>query len=160
MGSSLSARHLRRLDVQGFESVDPKALAEVAPWLRFAFGLCAALAFWGTATASPTVLMALAPIALLALLLPVHPFDLIYNHGIRHLTGTASLPRRGAPARFACGVGAVWVAATAWSFANGYMTIGYVLGFSMVGVAALVSTTDICIPSMIYRALAGPPRSR
>jgi hypothetical protein len=150
----------RRLDIQGFECVDERALAQVAPWLRLAFGLCAAMAGAGTAMASPTILLLLVPVASLAALLPVHPFDLIYNYGIRFVTGTSPLPRRGAPARFACGLGAVWLVATAWVFHTGHPVAGYVLGGLLTGVAVLVSTTDICIPSLVYRSIFGFPRRR
>jgi len=150
----------RRLDIQGFERTDERALAEVAPWLRLAFGLCAAMAGVGTAMASPTILLMLVPIASLAAMLPVHPFDLIYNHGIRFLTGTPPLPRRGAPSRFACGLGAVWLVATAWVFHTGHPVIGYILGGLLTSVAVLVSTTDICIPSLVYRSIFGFPRRR
>ena len=56
------------------------------------------------------------PIAVLGAVFPVHPFDLIYNHGLRHLTGTTSLPRNGAPTRFACSIASIWVAAIALVF--------------------------------------------
>jgi hypothetical protein len=160
MGRSLSARTCRRLDIQGFDSVDRVVLADVAPWLRLAFALCTALAAVGTVLASPAILLSLAPIALLAAAFPVHPFDLLYNHGIRHITGTGPLPKRGAPGRFACGVGAVWVVVTAWAFFAGHTALGYALGGALVVVGALVSTVDICIPSMIYRSLFGWPRHR
>ena len=114
----------------------------------------------GTATASPRILLALVPIAALAAMFPVHPFDLIYNYAIRHVTKTASLPKRGAPSRFACGLGAVWLVATAWAFLSEYSTLGYILGSSLTGVGLLVSTTDICIPSMIYREIFGGPVRR
>jgi hypothetical protein len=58
----------------------------------------------------------------------VHPFDLIYNYGIRHFTGTGPLPRRGVPTRFGCGMGAVLVLITAWAFSAGHMVVGYALG--------------------------------
>ena len=103
--------------------------------------------------------MSLVPIAALAAALPVHPFDLIYNLGIRHLTGTGPLPHRGAPSRFACGMGAVWLLPTAWLFNTGHLTAGYVLGGSLTAVAVLVSATDVCIPSMMFRTVFGfPPR--
>lgn len=159
MPRELGAATRRRLDIQGFEQVDDAALALVAPWLRLAFSLCALLAVVGTATASPGVLMVLTVIAALAALSPVHPFDLVYNYGIRRLTGTPALPRRGAPSRFACGVGAVWLLVTIWAFQTGQPTLGYVLGGSLTAIAILVSTTDICIPSLIYRTVFGfPPR--
>jgi hypothetical protein len=155
----LSATTRRRLDIQGFERVDDQALAKVAPWLRMAFGLCAVIAGVGTLLASPTILYLLVPIAGLAALFPVHPFDLIYNHGIRYLTKTGPLPRRGAPNRFACGMGAVWVGVTAWAFQSGGTTLGYVLGGLLTAVAVLVSTIDVCIPSLMFRTVFGfPPR--
>ncbi len=157
---SLSPATRRRLDIQGFETVDDAWLAEVAPWPRLAFGLCAAFAAVGTATASVAVLWSLVVIAALAALFPVHPFDLIYNWGIRHLRGTRPIPRRHAPSRFACGLGAVWLLATIWAFSVGQMVVGYLLGASLTSVALLVSTTDICIPSMVYRFIFGGLDSR
>lgn len=149
----------RRLDIQGFESVADAALAPVARWLRQAFALCAVMSGVGTAMASPTILLLLAPIAGLAALFPVHPFDLLYNYGIRFITGTGPLPRRGAPNRFACGFGAVWLVATAWAFQAGHPLLGYVLGGLLTAVAVLVSTIDFCIPSFVYRSVFGfPPR--
>ena len=153
MPSTLSFQTRKRLNIQGLADVDDEALAPVAPWLRMAFGGCAVLAASGTVLASPTILWILTPIAALAALFPVHPFDLIYNHGIRHLTKTGPLPKRRAPSRFACGVGAVWLVATALAFQSGRLMLGYVLGGALTSIALLVSTTDICIPSMIYNAV-------
>lgn len=160
MTSSLEDEHLRRLDIQGFDHVEEDRLAEVAPWLRLAFGLCALLAIVGTALASTPLLLLLAVIALVAAVSPVHPFDLLYNFGIRYLRDTGPLPKRGAPSRFACGIGSVWLLATVWAFNSVDVMVGYVLGFSLGTVALLVSTTDICIPSMIFRALFGPAKPR
>ena len=156
----MEAKRLGRLDVQGFDTVDEDLLAQVAPWLRMAFGLCATLAIIGTALASKPLLLTLAGVAFLAALSPVHPFDLIYNHGIRHATGTPPLPKRGPPARFACGLGALWLIVTVGAFELSMNTVGYVLGFTLASVAILVSTTDICIPSMIFRAMLGSPLPR
>ena len=157
---SMDAKTLRRLDVQGFDCVPQENLAPVAGWLRLPFALCAILAIIGTALASTLILSILAAIAFVAMLSPIHPFDLIYNRGIRHVRGTGPFPRRGAPARFACGLGSVWLVATILAFRGGMPMLGYILGFSLSAVAILVSTTNICIPSMIYRLFAGPPQRR
>ena len=90
----------------------------------------------------------------------MHPFDLIYNYGIRHLTGTGLLPRRGVPTRFGCGAGAVFLLVTAWAFSAGHAVAGYALGGMLTFVVLLVSTTDICVPSMIYRSIFGWPPAR
>lgn len=153
MPTTLSIQTRKRLNIQGLADVDDAALAPVAPWLRMAFGGCAVLAAAGTVLASPTILWLLTAIAALAALFPVHPFDLVYNHGIRHLTKTGALPKRRAQTRFACGVGAIWLVATALAFQSGSLILGYVLGGALTSIALLVSTTDICIPSMIYNAV-------
>jgi hypothetical protein len=160
MRQTLTPRRVRLLDIQGFDAVDMQELAAVAPWLRLAFVLCALLGGLGTVLASPTILLALALIAALAAASPVHPFDFIYNYGIRHLTGTGPLPRRGVPTRLGCGMGAVLLLVTAWTFSAGHMVVGYALGGVLTFVVLLVSTTDICIPSMIYRSIFGWPRVR
>src|SRR5262245_38896872 len=128
MRHSLDARTARLLDIQGFEGVDRRHLAEVAPWLRLAFGLCTMLVPVGTVTASPVTLLCLTLVAALGAALPIHPFDLIYNYGIRRFTGTAPLPKRGAPVRFACGLAVVWLCVTAWAFFAGHTVLGFTLG--------------------------------
>ena|SRR6185503_21353735 len=115
--TALSPTTMRRLHVQGF--ADDALLAEVSPWLRLSPALCAIFAGLGTATASPTILFALVGTALLGAVMPFHPFDLIYNYGIRFLVGKRALPSNGAPRRFACGVAAVWLVATALFFVGG-----------------------------------------
>jgi hypothetical protein len=156
----LTSRTVRLLDIQGFSGVEMQELAPVAPWLRLAFGLCALLGGVGTLLASPAILLLLALIAVAAAASPVHPFDLVYNHGIRHLTRTGPLPRRGAPTRFGCGMGAVLLVVTAWTFSAGHHVVGYALGGMLTFVVLLAGTTDVCIPSLIYRSIAGWPRVR
>ena len=88
MRQTLTPRTCRLLDIQGFDNIDVQELARVAPWLRLAFGLCTLLGGLGTVLASPGILLVLTPLAALAAASPVHPFDLIYNHGVRHLTAS------------------------------------------------------------------------
>jgi len=153
----LPAGRWYRFAVQGFVHVSQEELQAMAPWLRLAYGLCAAIAVTGTALASPAVMFGLLPITIAGALLPFHPFDLIYNLGIRHLRGTGPLPRRGAPARFACLVATVFAATAGICFAAGMVTKGLILGGILSASATLVATTDICIPSMTFRLLFGWP---
>ncbi len=111
----------------------------------------------GTIFASPWILWALIPFAALGSIFPRHPFDYIYNLGVRRLTGTPSLPTHGAPRRFACGVATIWLLATGAAFAADLEVAGYVLGGILTSVAALVSTTHFCIPSFVCGLLFGRP---
>jgi hypothetical protein len=149
----------RRLAIQGFVGLDDAGLCEVERWLRFTPALCTTLIAAGTALAFPPLLWAMAPIAALGAVYPRHPFDVVYNLTLRRLTGTRPLPPNGAPRRFACGLAAVWVAATALYFAVGVAPLGYALGGMLVLVGAIVSSTHFCIPSLVFRFLTGTLRA-
>lgn len=144
--SSLRAR----VEMQGFLGLSDDALVRVEPWLRFSPAICAAWAATATLAGSVTSLAFLSITALLGATLPMHPFDSLYNHGIRHMTATPPIPRYRAPRRFACAVGTVWLAATAAAFAMGASTAGLVLGslFTVVALAPVV--TGFCVPSFVY----------
>ena len=120
MRQTLTPRTRRLLDIQGFEKSTCRSSRPSPLGCAWRLGCARLLGGMGTVLASPTILLVLAPIAALAAASPVHPFDLIYNYGIRHLTGTGPLPRRGAPTRFGCGMGAVLLLVTAWAFSAGH----------------------------------------
>lgn len=84
--------------------------------------------------------------------LPRHPFDNLYNHGFRNLTGTRARPPNGAPRRFACALAAAWLGATGLAFQMDAMTAGHALGGALIAVAGLVSVTHFCNPSLLYQA--------
>ena len=154
---ALSSATRDRLHTQGYVNVDEEMLASTAPWLRWSPSICTGIIVLGTALASPWILWALVPFALAGALMTRHPFDYIYNLGVRRLSGTRPLPEHGAPRRFACGMAAAWVAATGAAFAGGAPAAGYALGGVLSAVGALVSTTHFCIPSTIYGLVFGKP---
>ena len=147
----------QRLDTQGYVHVPQDQLATLEPWLRWSPALCTTVMALGTLLASPWVLWGLVPFAALGALMDRHPFDYLYNYGVRRLTGTAPLPPHGAPRRFACGIASVWLIATGALFAADLATAGYVMGGLLTAVALLVSATHFCIPSLIYGLLFGRP---
>ena len=146
-----------RLEMQGFVGLDDGRLAEFRPWLRLAPALCVVWAGAGTVLAAPAVFWALVPVAALGALGRSHPFDAIYNHGLRYLLGTRPLPPYGAPRRFACGLATVWLAVTGGVFVSGATWLGVALGTGFVLVALVPVTTDFCIPSFFYGLLFGRP---
>ncbi len=150
---SMNATIRHRLEEQGFCGLDDATLAEVGPWLRWSPVLCTFFMILGVAMQSPVVLWLLAATALFGAFLPFHPFDLLYNYGVRHFTGTRPFPHNGPQRKFACGLASAWLIATGWAFYVGASTLGFALGVPLILVAALVSTTHICIPSIIYNFL-------
>jgi hypothetical protein len=143
----------RRVELQGFGGLDDRTVQELDPWLRLSPAICMVWAAVGTALGSPAVLGALVPFAAAGALATRHPFDAIYEHGFRHHLRTASIPRYGAPRRFACAVATGWLVGTAAAFDAGATTRGRVLGASFVCAAAVPTFKGFCIPSWIYGKL-------
>lgn len=158
--NELSKVARRRLEMQGFVGHDDATLAEVNLWLRLSPALCMTVAAVGTILASPAILALLVPFALAGALLPGHPFDVVYNHGIRHLIGTRRLPPYRAPRRFACGVASLWLTAAATTLALGATTLGLAMGWAMVLLAGSHVLTGFCVPSFLYGLLFGKVSER
>ncbi len=112
----------------------------------------------GTALGSAAVLGVLVPFAVGGVIGTRHPFDVLYELGIRPRLGTPSIPRYRAPRRFACAVAAVWLTATAIAFHVGAAALGYVLGAALVVAAGVPTFTGFCIPSWIYARIRHQPR--
>ena len=110
--------------------------------------------------ASAAVLFALVPFAVAGALLRGHPFDALYNHGLRHWLKSRRFPVYGVPRRFACAVASVWLITAAIAFAVGWTIAGTVLGCGMVLAAAVPVFTGFCIPSFLYGRLFGGRSAR
>jgi hypothetical protein len=78
------------LDVQGYCLTREESRA--LRWgLRFPTALCLALVITGLALQSAALIFALVPIGAIAGWTRRHPFDLIWNHGLRHMSGGAEV---------------------------------------------------------------------
>lgn len=152
---SISPRLQSWLEMRGITCSNDPEFIKVVPWLRTTFLLCGSLVAIGTALAFTPLLWAMVPIAALGGILRVHPFDNIYNYGLRHLTGTKRLPLNGPPTRFACALATPLLVATGVAFEVGVLWLGYLLGGLLTSVALLVGVTHFCIPSLIYQFLFG-----
>jgi hypothetical protein len=104
----------------------------------------------GVVLTSPAVLWSLAAITAVGIVLAVHPFDLLYSYGFRYVTGTRPIPHSGPQRHCVVAVATLWLVATGWAFYVGADIVGVALGVPLILVAALASTTHLCIPSLIY----------
>jgi hypothetical protein len=124
--------------------------------LRFPTALCLALVVTGLALESALMIALLVPIGAVAGWTPRHPFDLIWNRGLRHLAGAPELPPNPVRRRHAFKLATVWLAAVAALFAIDAATAALVLGGVLVAVCSLVTATNFCIPSTLLARLDGP----
>lgn len=136
------------LNVQGYclNAEQSRALR----WgLRFPTALCLGLVVVGMALQSAVIILALVPIGAIAGWTDRHPFDLIWNHGLRHLSGAPELPPNPTPRRHSFKLATVWLAAVGLLFAAGENTAALVLAGVLLGVCGLVTVTNFCIPSTL-----------
>jgi hypothetical protein len=136
------------LDVQGYALT--AAQSRALRWgVRFPTALCLGLVIAGLALQSAALILALVPVGAVAGWTRRHPFDLIWNHGLRYLSGAPELPPNPTPRRHAFKLGTVWLLAVGLLFAFGQMTAGLALGAVLVAVCGLVTTTNFCVPSTL-----------
>ena len=139
------------LEVQGYRlTAEQSRVLRIG--LRFPTALCLALVVTGLVLESAVVILALVPIGAIAGWTARHPFDVLWNHGLRHLTGAPALPPNPRLRRHAFKLATVWLLAIGVLFALGQATAALTLGVVLVAVCGLVTTTNFCIPSTLLGA--------
>jgi len=136
------------LAVQGYR-LSPHESHALRLGLRFPTALCLALVVAGLALQSAVLILALVPIGAVAGWTKRHPFDLLWNYGLRRLMGAPSLPPNPTPRRHAFKLATVWLLAVGVLFAVGQPTMALVLGGVLVAVCGLVTVTHFCVPSTL-----------
>ena len=157
MGRVISLRTRKNIEAQGFLGLDDIQIAQLNGWLRFSPAVCMAWTATGIVMASPAVIGWLIPFALLGGVMRGHPFDVVYNYGIRFVTLGPKIPAYGNPRRFGCLMASLVLSLTAASFASGFHAVGYMLGGTLVSMAGVNVATGFCIPSHMYGKLFGTP---
>jgi len=150
----------RLLEAQGFKRLTDGEVIEFDRWLRLSPAICLAWTAIGVTFASPLILAALIPFAIAGFLWDRHPFDLIYDMGIRRATGGRPLPCYGPQRRFACLSASLMLGGAAAAFYFGYPIVGYVIGGFMALAAATMVTTGFCVPSFVYNSIAGAVKGK
>lgn len=143
----------KRLHTQGYDNFSDKELHDYKSGIRFAYMGCITLVAFGIYFQSIPILTITAVIAFVAAFPPYHPFDYLYNYGVRHLLNKPKMPPRTNQARFACGIASIWLVITTYLLYNGFIVLGNILAIAVFAIGTLVATTDICVPSMIYNSI-------
>jgi len=136
------------LVTQGYHLTEPER-SELWLGLRFPTGLCLGLVVTAVALGSPVMLFALSGIGLVAGFTGRHPFDHLWNHGLRQLFDAPALPPNPRRRRHAFKLATAWLLTVAVVFAAGLDTAALALGAVLVAVCGLVTVTNFCIASTL-----------
>jgi hypothetical protein len=134
------------LTTQGYCLTDAER-RELAVGLRFSTGLCVSLVVVALVLESPAMVFALAGIGVVAGFAARHPFDYLWNLGVRHALGAPALPPNPQRRRLAFKIATAWLLGVGTLFAVGAATAGLVLGGLLVAACATVTATNLCLPS-------------
>ena len=149
----LSPRRLYSIRTQGYCNYSDTNLSELAFGNRFAYYLCSFLLLVGVISANIPILSTMMMVSIFGVILPNHPFDYIYNTLLSGPLNKPKLPSRSKQLKFACIVSTIWLTTTIYLFYTNLAIAGYVSGGVLFSIAFLVSTTDFCIPSLVYNFL-------
>lgn len=137
------------LTTQGYCLSDAER-RELAFGLRFSTGLCLSLVIVALMLGSAVMVFALSGIGLVASFSARHPFDHLFNHGVRRLTGGPALPPNPPRRRDAFKVATVWLVVVATLLAAGATTVALILGGLLVAACGAVTATNLCLPSETF----------
>jgi hypothetical protein len=148
--SKLSSVRINRIKAQGYFNYSDTEIADLAFGNRFAYRLCTSILAIGVIMGNIPVLTAMLTVAFFGVVLPNHPFDYIYNYVLRQRMNKPKLPPRSIQLKFACSLATTFIAITIYLFYNNYQIAAYIVGGQLVAVAAMVSTIDYCLPSVVF----------
>jgi hypothetical protein len=138
----------QNLAVQGY-SMGAEESHALRWGLRVPTALCLGLVVTGLVLQSAVLILALVPVGALAGWTSRHPFDLIWNHGLRRLSGASELPPNPTPRRHAFKLATIWLLAIGMLFAFGQPIPALILGGILLSVCGLLTVTNYCIPSTL-----------
>ena len=156
MGSDnkFSFQH-RSLVQQGYTQLTAQELTQLEWGLRFTPLACSLLTVYGLATQQPLVLWGVALLGMWAFFLPAaHPMDMIYNHVLSPLLGTAKLPPNPMQRRLACLSAGFMNLLAGTLFWAGLPTAALAVGGCLLVLQAIVIATHFCLLSWVYEGAA------
>jgi hypothetical protein len=149
MNGGVGAWMRGNLTTQGYCLTDGER-RELAVGLRFSTGLCLALVVVALVLESAAMVFALSLVGLVAGFSARHPFDHLWNHGVRHVAGGPEVPPSPRRRRDAFKIATVWLALVGVLFAAGAGTAALILGGLLVAACAVVTATNLCLPSEMF----------
>lgn len=140
---------------QGYCTYSGEKLKSISNGLRFTPLLCMFLAIYGILVLQSAYWhFAIAALGILPFWFPkAHPFDLLYNHAIRHIFKSEKLPANPLPRRIACVMGGLMNVGIGFSFLYQNILLAYVFGVVLIVLQLVVITTHLCVASMMYEGL-------
>ena len=151
-------RPTRLLRLQGWRGSELARARAAGNAHRVGPATCSALAVGVAITGSATLAVVGVVTALAGAFGRNHPAELVYNWIARRTSG-APIPSNRAAKRLACAIGSLFFTGAAVSFATGYSTAGRVLALTLGAVAAFVTISSVCVPSIIFTLLWGEQKA-
>lgn len=146
-----------RLEIQSYINQPCEILHELKHWWRFTPTLNWVITLVGIVMAWPQLLFVQAALMGVAVIAPSHPFDWLYNYGVRFLTATAPLPKSGQRRKVVFAMAGVLITLLGVWFYIGYNMVGYIQGGIMTLLGGLFVVSNLCVVSEMLAKIFGMP---
>lgn len=143
----------KHLSMQGYTGYSDEELTELKPGIRFAYIGCAKLVSSALFLQQPVFFLLAAAAGGLTLFLPYHPFDYIYNYGVRFFLRKPAVPPRPLASKLACFLVFVWLMGVYYLYTHGDQLLANLLATVLLVQAIIVGMMDVCMPSVLLHRL-------
>ena len=125
--------------------------------IRFSYPLYISLVTLGILLVNPYILSITLLIAIFGVMLPMHPFDYIYNYGVTKLIGTDQIPGRGSEFQVSSSIALLFnlgvIASIIFEIQLNYTVMALIYVLSSIFFIAILLFTDNFSLYSIYRFL-------
>ena len=144
----------RSLIQQGYKRYNSQELKQMQWGLRFTPAVCSLITAFALIYQLPMVLFAVAGLGVWAFFFPAkHPMDLLYNHAVRHVFGSVSLPENPFQRRLACFAAGIMNSIAAVLFLLQLPVAALAVGISLLVLQTIVIFTHFCTLSWMYEGV-------
>lgn len=140
--------------MQGFSCSVGSVIPEVQAWLRLTPAISTAWITAGLLLTSPALLFTFAAVSAFGSTRESHPFDALYNYGIRAFIDAPPLPPNPIPRRFSMALAAGWSTLVGVLFMLGAVFWGYLFGAVLLLAGLANILTHFCLGAWIYHKIS------
>lgn len=123
----------------------------------FSYPLFISLVAFGVFQANPFILFIVAVVAIFGVILPMHPFDYIYNYGVARIIGTERIPGRGSELQMSSSAALTFIlfaiVSIIFEMQLNYTIMAFIYVLSSVFFILIQLTTDNFSIESIYNSL-------
>ena len=146
----MSPTRIHHIRQQGYFELSDRQIRLLAWGNRTSFIMSTLVLAAGVGLSSIEILALLLICNILGFILPIHPFDWLYNKVLAKRWRRPALPNRSEQIKFAFMLTSIWLLTTIYLFYSEFTLAGYIMGGTLTLNSLLLSAFDLSLSAGIY----------